>query len=181
MQKTPAIFLLFCFVSYHFGYYASYFSKKAQVEKVWFERIYGGSAAELPEMSIEIPLSVAYMPDQEDFRESNASFEKEGRHYRIIKQRYKKDTLEIVYVPDVEKNQLQSLVAEWAKSLSSKHSEGTTGLSALKAPFQEYDQMEHGLPEYAFRPMGKRTRPALAPNDASSAALDASCPPPERA
>jgi hypothetical protein len=132
-------------------------------------------------MSIEIPLSVAYMPDQEDFRESNASFEKDGRHYRIIKQRYKKDTLEIVYVPDIEKNQLQNLLAEWAKNLSPKHSEGTKGLCALKAPFQEYDQMEHGLPEYAFCPTGKRTRPALAPNDASSAALDASCPPPERA
>ena len=173
--------LLFCFVSYHFGYYVSFFSKKIRLEKVWFERIYGDGPSELPEMSLEIPLSVAYMPDQEDFQESNASFEKGGQHYRIIKQRYKKDTLEIVYVPDVEKNQLERTVAQWAKNLSSKHSEGTKGLSAVKAPFHEYEQAEQRLPDYGACPPSQRARPASSSEKAPSASPDPSSPPPERA
>jgi hypothetical protein len=179
LTKTPAIFLLLCFLSYHFGYYAVYFSKKEQVERDWFERIYGQKPSGLKEMYLEIPLQVAYMPDQEDFQESNGSFEKDGMFYRIIKQRYKKDTLVVVYVPDQEKNQLSSMVAEWAKSFSSSHSEETTGLSTAKAIFPKYDQSENRFPVFSFSLNHAANLPAHYLGCITLAVPDPSSPPPE--
>ena len=180
MQKIFAIFLLLCIVSLQFGYHAIYFSKKVKVERDWFEQIYGDNEPPLPEMTLRIPLSVAYMPDQEAFTESNSSFEKDGQHYRIIKQRYKQDTLEIVYVPDAGKTQLRNMAVAWAKSISSGQAEGAKGLSAVKAPLPDYDQNEQRMLSVYFIPEGSKSRPVTIHADFQENNLLPSSPPPER-
>lgn len=181
MTKAPAIFLLLCFLSYHFGYYAAYFSRKGKVERDWFERIYSQKPSGLKEMQLKIPLQVAYMPDQEDFQESNASFEKDGMHYRIIKQRYKKDTLVIVYVPDQEKNQLNNMVVQWAKSLAASNPEGGKGLSTVKVPYPDYNQTEIGVLDFPFFSIGRCRAPMSFPSLVPMTMPDLSSPPPELA
>jgi hypothetical protein len=151
------------------------------VEKDWFERIYGENEPAMPEMTLLIPLSVAYMPDQEAFRESNSTFEKDGQHYRIIKQRYKKDTLEIVYVPDAGKAQLRNMAAAWAKSISSGQAEGTKGLSAVKAPLPDYDQHEQRLPGIYWIPEDIKSRPVTIHAVVQENFLLPFAPPPEQA
>lgn len=179
MTKTPAIFLLLCFLSYHFGYYAAYFSRKGKVERDWFERIYSQTPSGLKEMQLEIPLQVAYMPDQEDFEESNGSFEKDGIHYRIIKQRYKKDTLVIVYVPDQEKNQLNNMVAQWAKSLAASNPESGKGLSTVKVPYPDYNQTEVAVPDFSFSSSSQSRVPESFSTPVPVKTPDLSSPPPE--
>lgn len=66
---------------------------------------------------MEIPLSLPYMADEEQFRATNTLFEKDGRLYRTIKQRYAKDTLQVIYVPDTAKSNLQSAIQQWVSSL----------------------------------------------------------------
>jgi len=151
------------------------------VEKVWFDRIYSEHLDALPQLSMEIPLQVAYMPDQDDFQESNQSFEKSGQFYRIIKQRYKKDTLEIVFVPDVEKNQLKTLVTQWVERFFSKHSDESQHLNALKAPFQKYQPARLELPDYTQRPSCQQVCPMTVPDGRPGISPTPSSPPPERA
>ncbi|UJP66077.1 hypothetical protein [Mongoliitalea daihaiensis] len=117
MKKLSAILLLCCFALYHFGYYVAYYSFNIQIEKNWVETIYGEQQGYLQEQMMEIPLSLPYMADEEQFRSTNTVFEKDGQLYRAIKQRYTKDTLQVIYVPDTAKSNLQSTIKQWVNSL----------------------------------------------------------------
>lgn len=110
--------LLVCFALYHFGYYAFYFSYEHHLEKEWESQIYGQTSSEQVEMLMEIPLSMPYMANQEDFQPTNTPFEKDGRIYRAIKQRYQNDTLQVVYVPDTARKALITTVKSWISSLA---------------------------------------------------------------
>ncbi|MCF1749642.1 hypothetical protein [Mariniradius sediminis] len=117
MRKPIAILLLCCFALYHFGYYVAYFSFRLQVEKHWVDKIYSDSSAALEEKMMEIPLSIPYMVSEEEFRVANTSFEKDGQFFRIIKQRYVNDTLQVVYVPDTAKRTMNETIKLWVTSL----------------------------------------------------------------
>jgi len=45
-------------------------------------------------------------------------FEKDGEYFRIIKQKYAKDTLTVVYVADNQKNNLELTIKKWAASMA---------------------------------------------------------------
>lgn len=66
---------------------------------------------------MEIPLSLPYMVSEEDFQIANTSFEKVGHYFRIIKQRYVNDTLQVVYVPDTAKRNINETIKFWVISL----------------------------------------------------------------
>lgn len=118
MRKAVAIALLLCFAAYHFGYYAFYYSYQYSIERDWEDRIYGEKLGSVEERLMEIPLSAPYMSNQEEFQATNTSFEKDGRYFRAIKQRYQNDTLQIVYVPDTARRALVSTVKNWISSLT---------------------------------------------------------------
>ncbi|WP_291780221.1 hypothetical protein [Cecembia sp.] len=117
MRKLSAILLLSCFALYHFGYYVAYFSFHIQIEKNWVEKIYSEQKEGWEERMLEIPMSIPYMADEEEFRTTNTRFEKNGQHYRAIKQRYVKDTLQVVYVPDTAKRNLDLTIKHWISAL----------------------------------------------------------------
>ncbi|MGM0946842.1 MAG: hypothetical protein ACQEW9_16815 [Bacteroidota bacterium] len=143
MKKVLPIVLLLCFMSYHFGYYLFYFSQKYQLESSWQDKIYGVEINELEERLLEIPLSAPYMADQEDFQATNTRFEKEGKYYRAIKQRYQSDTLQVIYVPDTARKTLESTVLKWISVLTDQEFpvEGQNS-NQLKVFVKDYLQLE---------------------------------------
>lgn len=112
--------LLCCFAFYHFGYYVAYFSLSLHIESSWNERIYQENQDSFEGQLMKIPLSLSlpYAADQEEFRVTNTSFEKDGQYYRVIKQRYTSDTLQVVYVPDLDKEKLDKTIRQWVHSLA---------------------------------------------------------------
>jgi len=98
---------------YHFGYYAFYFSYDQHLESKWEEIIYSENSIEAKEMLIEIPLSAPYMANQEEFQPTNTPYEKDGQHFRAIKQRYQNDTLQIIVVPDRDRGVLDNNFKKW--------------------------------------------------------------------
>lgn len=118
MKKALAILLLACFAIYHFGYYAFYFSVDYHLENQWADQIYGVVQGDLEESLLEIPLSAPYMLNQEEFQPTNTRFEKDGKYFRAIKQRYQNDTLQLVYVADTARGMLDSTVKKWISSIT---------------------------------------------------------------
>ncbi|REG88479.1 hypothetical protein [Algoriphagus antarcticus] len=118
MKKALSIFLLGCFVLYHFGYYAFYFSYDQHLERKWVDIIYSENSIPAQETLIEIPLLAPYMANQELFQPTNTSFEKDGQFFRAIKQRYQNDTLQIIVVPDTARGVLDSTVKKWISFLT---------------------------------------------------------------
>ena len=117
MRKLISIALLICFAIFHFGYYGFYFSASYSLENQWKDQIYGSQISGLEERLMEIPLSAPYMANQEEFQATNTRFEKDGKYFRAIKQRYQNDTLQVVYVPDTARRVLESSVKKWISSL----------------------------------------------------------------
>lgn len=80
--------------------------------------IYSENSKLARETLIEIPLSAPYMANQEDFRPTNTSFEKDGQFFRAIKQRYQNDTLQVIVVPDTARGVLTNTVKKWISHLT---------------------------------------------------------------
>ncbi|MBN7809502.1 hypothetical protein J0A68_00955 [Algoriphagus sp. H41] len=143
MRKTVAIALLLCFAIYHFGYYAFYYSYQYSIESHWQDKIYGEQVGELEERLMEIPLAAPYMSNQEEFQATNTKFEKDGRYFRAIKQRYQNDTLQIVYVPDTARRALVSTVKSWISSLTDDAlPQDQNGKTQLKLFVKDYIEPE---------------------------------------
>ena len=151
MRKITAIVLLACFALFHFGYYGFYFSANYSLESNWNDKIYGDQLAGLEERLMEIPLAAPYMANQEDFQATNTRFEKEGKYYRAIKQRYQNDTLQVVYVPDTARKTIETSVKRWISSLVDdelpQDQNGKTFLKLFAKDYVESKIFDLGTPE----------------------------------
>jgi hypothetical protein len=146
LRKGISILLLVCFTLYHFGYYGVYFAFKLQLEQHWVEKIYAAAGESQGERLMEIPLSVPYLADEEEFRPTNTSFVKDGKHYRAIKQRYIQDTLQVVYVPDTAKSNLTSTIKQWVNTLiQDELPDSGSGKLLVKIFAKDYIQPLHEL------------------------------------
>lgn len=50
------------------------------------------------------------MSEQEEFQSANVYFQENGINFRVVKQRYVKDTLQIIYVPDLALSKLDQTI-----------------------------------------------------------------------
>ena len=139
MKNPLSIFLLFCFALYHFGYYAFYYSYDQHLESKWEEIIYSEDSLDAKEILIEIPLSAPYMANQEEFQPTNTSYEKDGKFFRAIKQRYQNDTLQIIVVPDLARGVLDKTVKKWVSFLTDDEMpQDYDGNTSLKLFLKDY-------------------------------------------
>ena len=118
LKNAVAIALLLCFAIFHFGYYAFYFSLNSSIEAGWEDKIYGVQDQNLKEALLAVPIRAPYLANQEDFQATNTRFEKDGKYFRAIKQRYQNDTLQVVYVPDTARKVLDVTVKKWISALA---------------------------------------------------------------
>lgn len=113
------------------------------MENNWKDKIYGEQIGSLEERLMEIPLAAPYMSNQEEFQPTNTRFEKEGKYFRAIKQRYQNDTLQIVYVPDTARKALETTVKSWISSLTEDElPQDQNGKSQLKLFVKDYLEAE---------------------------------------
>lgn len=72
------------------------------------------------EITIKVAISIPYKPDQAEFKRVDGKFEHEGELYRLVKQRYAKDTLTVVCVKDTEHGKIRRVLADYIKTFSDK-------------------------------------------------------------
>ncbi len=141
LKRIIAILLLGCFTLYHFGYYVFYFSMKIQIESNWSDEVFSENPNNQDHSVLDIPLTLPYMADQEEFQVTNTSFEKDGKFFRVIKQKYAKDTLQLVYVPDTAKRILDKTMKQWISSLiHDKVPDGSGNTLLTKTFVKDYTQ-----------------------------------------
>ncbi|HZY81165.1 MAG TPA: hypothetical protein VFE50_16690 [Cyclobacteriaceae bacterium] len=79
-------------------------------------------------VTIKIPVSVPYMPDQHGFEKVKGKFEHNGELYRLIRQKYAKDTLTVVCIRDNEFKKINQVLSEYAQSFSDVTGQTSTKL-----------------------------------------------------
>jgi hypothetical protein len=85
-------------------------------------------------ITLKVAVSIPYMPDQTEFDRVNGQFEHNGELYRMVKQRYAKDTLTVVCVKDTEHKKIDLALADYVKTFTDTASD-TTPTSKLSISF----------------------------------------------
>lgn len=75
-------------------------------------------------VTLKIPVTVAYMPDQSDYERVSGQFEYNGVLYRLVKQRYAKDTLTIVCFKDMEHMKIDRVLTDYVKTFTDTTTDG---------------------------------------------------------
>lgn len=115
MRRGTSILLLISFFVYHFGYYVFYFAYQHHLETEWIQKIHLEESDS--QLILEIPMRIPYMIDNEDFHQTNISFQLDGVAYRGIKKRFVNDAFQLVYVPDHAQIKLNLTLKSWVVSL----------------------------------------------------------------
>ena len=120
MKQYSVYLLLLVFLMYQAGYYLCYLSMNHYNEESWNSQ----QAAAMQYSFIEksIPITFAYQHDQEEFLPVMQGIEVNGNYYRVVKQRYAKDTLHVMYIADVQRENMNKSLKDWVNTISQQSS-----------------------------------------------------------
>lgn len=82
-------------------------------------------------ITLKVAVTIPYMPDQPDFDRVNGQFEHNGELYRMVKQRYAKDTLTIVCLKDTEHKNIDIALSDYVKAFTDKASDKPTSKTTI--------------------------------------------------
>jgi hypothetical protein len=120
MKNFLGICLLLLFLIYNAGYYVFYLTYNIQYENSWRDKVECNELDPGSLITKSIPITLAYQADQKDFLPVLESFEMNGKIYRVLQQRYSKDTLHIVYVNDQKGKLIKNSLRDWVSTLTQK-------------------------------------------------------------
>lgn len=102
------------------GYYAVFLGLYYHNDWAITKAIDADAYDESQTLTIKVPVSIPYMPDQADFERVSGEFSHEGELFRLVKQKYAQDTLTIVCVRDTEHEKIDRVLSEYAKTLTGR-------------------------------------------------------------
>jgi hypothetical protein len=104
------------------GYYGVFVGLHYQNDRAMSKALESDVYLPAQTITLKVPVSIPYMPDQTGFERVDGKFEHNGELYRLVKQRYAKDTLTIVCVRDAEHKKIKLALAAYVKTFSDKAS-----------------------------------------------------------
>ena len=116
MRTYISIFFLTIFIGYQSGHSFIYWLLEKRIHHVWQEKINGGNTDTqlIVEKSFVIPSP--YQTYRPDFVDSNLGIEVDGINYRMLRHRYSRDTLHVVFILDTLKENLDHLYDDLANT-----------------------------------------------------------------
>lgn len=80
---------------------------------------------------ISRPVSLPYQADQHEFTSSSTGFELYGVYYRVIRQRYLRDTLQVEFVLDSSRNQFARSMKQYIAQIAGSLAESLAGIQGF--------------------------------------------------
>ena len=122
MKQFSVILLLLVFLMYQAGFYLFYLSLNHYNEEAWQD---DQQVEALQNRFIEksIPITFAYQADQANYQSVMQSIQVDGNFYRVVKQRYAKDTLHILYIVDTKRENMHKSLKDWVNTISQHSSQ----------------------------------------------------------
>lgn len=102
------------------GYYGVFIGMEYTHDVRMTEMLDAGDYGNSEEVTIKLPISVPYMPDNADFVRVDGKFQHGGEVYRMVKQKYERDTLTVICVKDNEGKKIQNALTSYLKTFTEK-------------------------------------------------------------
>src|SRR5688572_31452116 len=117
MKRIVAILLILLLMLNVVGYYGFFeglkYHNSLQVNQRLDDNLYDESEA----ITLKLPLSIPYYGNT-DFERVNGEIEHNGEFYRLIKQKFKNDTLYIVCIKDLGSKRINNALRQYVKTFS---------------------------------------------------------------
>jgi len=102
------------------GYYGLFWGLTYQHEQEMIQQLDAGAYTPAQTILVKIPIAIPYMADESRFERVDGTFERNGEFYRMVEQRYSRDTLFVVCVKDQQRKSIEETLATFVKTFTGK-------------------------------------------------------------
>ncbi len=110
------VIILFNTVGYYGVFLGLHIKNDLTMSKALADDIYD----EANTITVKVPVSIPYLPDQEEFERVEGEIEHNGQLYRMVKQRYAKDTLTVICIKDTQHQRINLALSDYVKTVTDK-------------------------------------------------------------
>jgi hypothetical protein len=129
MKKLTANLLILLLLLNVLGYYGIFMGIKYQHTTELSHSFDESTFNQFQTITIKIPLAIPYYSNT-DFERVDGEIEHNGEFYRLVKQKYEKDTLHIVCVRDFKSESIKQALTDYVKTFSEHSSDGKSTQTA---------------------------------------------------
>lgn len=122
MKKITAYLLVLLLLLNVMGYYGVFMGLKYRHTANINQQLDGLESHEFESVTLKVPLTIPYYGDTK-YERVTGEIEYEGEFYRLVKQKFEKDTLYIVCIKDVESKRIKQALADYVKNFSEHSSD----------------------------------------------------------
>ncbi len=143
MKKPLSIVLSLVFLFNVIGYYAVYWGILYQARIEMTRHLDAGNYSENETVTLKIPLTVPYYADGKDYERVHGSFEHEGEFFKLVKQKFERDTLYVVCIRDNKEKRLFNAMIDFVKVSNDLPASSQQTLKLLGSFTRDYFTASH--------------------------------------
>jgi hypothetical protein len=125
MKKLASYLLVVLLLLNVMGFYGVFVGLKYKHSVELNQRLDQSQYGEFETVTLKVPLTIPYYGDTQ-YERVSGEIEHEGEFYRLVKQKYEKDTLYIVCIKDTETKRIKQALADYVKNFSEHSSDNAT-------------------------------------------------------
>ena len=110
------------------GYYVVFLGMQYRNDLTMSRTLDADQYADIQTLTLKIAVSLPYMADQSDFQRVDGKFKHGGEFYRLVKQKYARDTLTVVCVRDHENERISEALSNYVKTFIDNGSDSEKSL-----------------------------------------------------
>jgi hypothetical protein len=118
MKRVFALFLLALFLLNALGLYGVFMGLQFKSALEANQNLDRDHYSTQDEVTFKIPLTLAYATGSDEYTRVSGEFERQGEVYRLVKQKYSRDTLTIICVKDREARKINQAMADYVKTFA---------------------------------------------------------------
>lgn len=120
------------------GFYGLFEGMKYQNRRVLINRLDTSEYDADETITLSIPMVIPYSVDHLGFERVNGEFEHQGEFYRLVKQRFAKDTLFVVCVKDPNSKRIHQALKDYVKTFTDNPSNDKSSSKTTFASIKDY-------------------------------------------
>jgi hypothetical protein len=105
------------------GYYVVFIGMQYRNDLTMARILDGNQFDDAKMLTLKIAVAIPYMTDQSEFQRVDGKFEHRGEFYRLLKQKYAKDTLTVICVRDHENERISEALSNYVKTFTDNGSD----------------------------------------------------------
>jgi hypothetical protein len=146
MRKLTSISLAVLILMNTMGYYLVFMGLKYQHDRKISSKVQSDRYDLSEVVTIKFPLAIPYSSNTE-FQSIEGEIEYEGGFYRLIKQRFVNDTLQLVAIPDNGSKKIAQALTDYVKTFTT-HSSTTNDSKSVPAFIKDYIASTFSIASY---------------------------------